>query len=222
MATTARSPLPTQRHRILFVDDDAVLRQLLAILFTQHNYEVVTAGDGMEALEWLTHELPDLIISDLRMPRMSGFEFLSIVRRRFPAVPLIAISGEFLTTGHPVLGIADEFFAKGDYTPQQLVARVADLIEHPPERRDMQTPPMWVPVGPNSEVVLTCTTCLRSFAVRACPSGYGNPMRETECLCCGTNLRYCVDETTLKAGQTSWKTCGAVGQIVELKKKKSA
>lgn len=224
MASTARSPLPAQRHRILFVDDDPVLRQLLATLFSQYNYDVATAGDGLEGLEWLKHDMADLIISDLRMPRMSGFEFLSIVRRRFPAVPLIAISGEFLTASDPVLGIADVFFAKGEYTPKQLIDRVADLIAHPPEHREVDTPPMWVPVGPDCEIVLTCTSCLRSFAVRVCPPAFGNVTRETECLCCGTKLRYCVDGKRMPVGDTSWETCGAVGQLIEFKnnKKKSA
>jgi CheY-like chemotaxis protein len=223
MASTAPAAKPVHRHRILFVDDDPILRQLSTGLFSANDYEVCTASDGLEALELLKQCLPDLIISDLRMPRMSGFEFLSIVRRRFPAMPLIAISGEFLSAGDPALGIADVFFAKGDYSPQQLVQRVGELIAHPLEHRGLETPPIWVPVSPSGEIVLTCTDCLRSFAVRVCPPAFGNPMRETECICCSTKLRYCVDATSLPVGQTSWATCGAIGQIVEIRdKKKSA
>src|SRR5512142_1699824 len=211
MATPARSP--RTQPQILFVDDDPLVRKLCALILTQHDYEVRTAADGLEALERMKESMPDLIISDLRMPRMSGFEFLSIVRRRFPHLPLIAISGEFLTASDPALGIADQFFPKGDYTPAQLVAKVAELLAHPPERKDLQSPPMWVPAAPSGEIVLTCTECLRSFAVHVCPPEMGNPMRETQCVACSAVLRYCVDTTHLPVGERAWETCGGLTQI---------
>jgi CheY-like chemotaxis protein len=62
---------------------------------------VLTAADGLEGLHALSKSLPDLIISDLNMPRMSGFEFLAVVRERFPHIATIAVSGEYLTSGNP-------------------------------------------------------------------------------------------------------------------------
>ena len=56
---------------------------------------MLCAEDGFEGLAALKQSLPDIIISDLRMPNMNGFEFLSVVRRRFPVIPVIVISGEF-------------------------------------------------------------------------------------------------------------------------------
>jgi CheY-like chemotaxis protein len=56
--------------------------------------------------------LPDLIMTDLKMPNMSGFEFLSVVRRRFPQIPTIAISGKFQPPVEPLGIFADAFFAK--------------------------------------------------------------------------------------------------------------
>jgi CheY-like chemotaxis protein len=211
MATPARSQ--RVHPQILFVDDDPLMRKISALILTQHDYEVRTAADGLEALERMKESMPDLIISDLRMPRMSGFEFLSIVRRRFPQVPLIAISGEFLTASDPALGIADQFFPKGDYTPGQLVGKVAELLAHPPERKELEAPPMWVPAAPSGEIVLTCTECLRSFAVHVCPPAMGNPMRETSCVACSTVLRYCVDTTHLPVGERLWETCQGLMQI---------
>ncbi len=87
--------------RILFVDDDSSLRETSALILKSFGYEVRTAEDGFHALVELRSLLPDVIISDLRMPNMSGFELLSIVRKRFPHIPVIAISGEFVGKAPP-------------------------------------------------------------------------------------------------------------------------
>ena len=68
-------------------------------------------------LQILREVVPDLIITDLRMPNMSGFEFLSIMRRRYPHVPTIAISGEFILATTRLGLLCDHFFQKGEYTP---------------------------------------------------------------------------------------------------------
>jgi CheY-like chemotaxis protein len=79
-------------YRVLVVDDDSLLLETSSLILKQRGYEVRTALDGFQALVELRRSKPDLIISDLRMPNMSGFELLSIVRRRFPHIPVVAIS----------------------------------------------------------------------------------------------------------------------------------
>jgi CheY-like chemotaxis protein len=81
------------KRQILVVDDDPSLRETFAMLLVSAGYDVQVAGDGFSALLELRKMLPDAIISDLNMPRMSGFEFLSIVRRRFPEILTVAMSG---------------------------------------------------------------------------------------------------------------------------------
>src|SRR5579859_8258863 len=83
------------RYQILLVDDDGGVRNTLAILLTSAGYDVATANDGFEALLHLKRAIPGMIISDLNMPRMSGFEFLSVARRRFPQIPVLAVSGAY-------------------------------------------------------------------------------------------------------------------------------
>jgi CheY-like chemotaxis protein len=73
----------TLKFRILVVDDEECIREVFGQLLQREGYEVATAKDGFDALLKLKQFLPDVIISDLNMPRMSGFEFLSVVRRRF-------------------------------------------------------------------------------------------------------------------------------------------
>jgi CheY-like chemotaxis protein len=108
------------KYRILIVEDDPTLREFGKLLLLAQGYEVLCAEDGFEGLAALKQSLPDIIISDLRMPNMNGFEFLSVVRRRFPGIPVIAISGEFSGLSVPESVLADAFFSKGQYQPPQL------------------------------------------------------------------------------------------------------
>lgn len=66
--------------RVLIVDDEPSIRQLLATLLTLEGYAVRTAPDGRDALEQLLADTPDVVISDVRMPHMTGYELLTTVR----------------------------------------------------------------------------------------------------------------------------------------------
>ena len=123
------------QHRVLVVDDEAANRELISDILASEGYDVVTAQDGVDALNQLTAPLPDVIISDLRMPRMSGFEFLAVVRRKYPDVPLIAMSGEFEGNEVPPGVPADAYLAKGILLFNQLRTKVADLLSASPRNR---------------------------------------------------------------------------------------
>src|SRR5579859_6768542 len=118
------------KHEILVVDDDAAVRDSLALLLQASGYDVTLAINGFEALLQLKRRLPAIVLSDLNMPQMSGFEFLSVVRRRFPQISVIAMSGAY-QSGEAVPGgvIADAFYPKGPGTPEMLLRIVADLIQ---------------------------------------------------------------------------------------------
>jgi CheY-like chemotaxis protein len=118
-----------QLYRILLVDDEPNILQSMAMVLKSDGYEVSTARHGTEALKQLEVSIPNLVISDLNMPEMSGFELLTIVRERFPAVPVIAISGVYDAGGHSPDGVvADAFYAKGRHRPDTLLRLVAELI----------------------------------------------------------------------------------------------
>ena len=104
-------------------------------MLVSEGYDVVTAEDGLDALNQLAVPLPDVIISDLKMPRMSGVEFFAVVRRKYPEVPLIAISGEFEGTEVPPGVPADAYLEKGAFTFSQLRATITDLLTALPSRR---------------------------------------------------------------------------------------
>ena len=120
-------------YRILLVDDDPIIRQVGEDLLKSEGYEVLCAEDGFDALVALKRSLPDIIISDLRMPNMNGFEFLSVVRRRFPTVPVIVISGEFSGVDVPESVLADAFFQKASIVwKSSLVGSPSYCMNYPP------------------------------------------------------------------------------------------
>jgi DNA-binding response OmpR family regulator len=104
-----------RKRSVLIVEDEGDLRVILAAMLVQTGFDVRTAWDGVSALLEMETGIPDIIISDLNMPRMSGFELLSIVRAEFPLVPLIAMSGAFSGTQVPEGVVADAFYEKGTH-----------------------------------------------------------------------------------------------------------
>jgi len=79
--------------RILFVDDESQILKAITRLFMDTEHEVITAESGAEALEILENESVDVIVSDMKMPKMSGYELLSQVKIRFPNTVRIILSG---------------------------------------------------------------------------------------------------------------------------------
>lgn len=182
-------------YRVLVVDDDPRVLQVSRLVLEAKGYEVRTANEGFEALVELRRSLPDVIISDLKMPNMSGFELLSVVRRRFPHIPVIAISGEF--SGESPAGlIADAFFTKGGYGADELFRKIADLVSQSPLRPSSAKPdraPVWIPRSDTGYFVVTCTDCLRSFSIPdELPEGTSE-VRSTACTFCDTTVRYLAD-----------------------------
>ena len=98
---------------LLIVDDEPSIRYSLSCVLTEIGYHVRSAEDGLSALLEIGNEAPEILLSDLHMPGMSGFELLSEVRRRFPAIQTIAMSGAFLGDEVPSGIAADGFYQKG-------------------------------------------------------------------------------------------------------------
>ncbi len=112
---------------VLLVDDDPLLRMSLFHTLTMAGYRVRCADGGHAALSEIERELPDLLLSDLNMPGLSGFELLTIVRGQFPVIQVIAMSGAYFGSAIPPGVFADAFYEKGreGRTLMQIVADVA-------------------------------------------------------------------------------------------------
>ncbi len=99
--------------KILIVDHEPAIRTSMSQVLIGVGYQVRIAEDGLCALVEIGHEIPDIILSDLSIPVMSAFDLLSVVRRRYPSIRVIAMSDAF-SGEEASSGIAvDAFYQKG-------------------------------------------------------------------------------------------------------------
>lgn len=189
------------KYRILVADYDEPSLESSATLLSREGYVVLTARDGFEALAELRGGVPEIIVAELNMPRMSGFELLAIVRQRFAQVGVIARSDEFFPAGMPEGLLADRFVRKGENAEFELVETVRELVAELPIRATHAKPsvaPAWIPRTATGYVVITCTSCLRSSSVRVRDISFGVLMKET-CVHCDAQIEYRLDKTTLSS-----------------------
>ena len=179
------------RFRILVVDDEPSICEIAGQILESEGYEVLTAKDGVDGLNALSKSLPDLIISDLNMPRMSGFEFLAVVRERFPHIATIAMSGGHSSGEMPIGILADAFLQKGNYTIQQLSHEVGKLLSASPLRSEGKKgdiAPLFVPRDSAGYLIITCPKCLRPNKLEAMSLNGG--LHQTKCQTCGMPVRF--------------------------------
>lgn len=178
------------------VDDDQQLLQTTADVLTREAYLVQTARDGFEALAALRGGQPEILISDLNLPNMSGFELLAVIRKRFPGIGVIAYSDEFFPLG-PEGVLADRFLRKSENSTFELLEGVRELLEKLPLRAQQAKPdtaPAWLPRSATGYVVLTCPSCLRSFSVSTRNIEFG-VVKKDQCLDCQAEVSYRLDST---------------------------
>ena len=120
--------------KILVVDDAVITRSLLKNLLISAGYEVGSATNGMEALELLGKEHFDMVITDLEMPIMDGYELTRKIREneRIRTLPIIILSShdtqDEIKKGFAVG--ADEYLQKGNFTQQTLIKVIEELLYH--------------------------------------------------------------------------------------------
>ena len=117
--------------RILVVDDEAMIRTLLRAVLEREGYEVSEAINGADGLQQYQATLPDLVITDLQMPVMDGFQLLQELQRMAPPPAVIAISGDQHTLMQ-ARALTPYTFAK-PLPLQQLLATVRALVAARPE-----------------------------------------------------------------------------------------
>jgi CheY-like chemotaxis protein len=191
--------MKNQANDILIVDDDPVLLSVLSELFAEHGYTVRTAHDGFLALALIRIQVPNFFLSDLNMPRMSGFELLSIVRRRFPSIAAIAMSGDFSAASASPGIAADAFYAKGSGSVFRLIELIHEVSDEDVRESRRVTAPVWIhgaslSPGDMSMTAVVCPECLRVFWY---------PLQRASLLQPGSNCPHCFYSTQLAiAGQS--------------------
>jgi two-component system KDP operon response regulator KdpE len=113
-----------ERFRILLVDDEERILNFLRAKLKASGYEVVTASNGVEALEQAQGQEPDLIVLDVLMPKMDGFETLKQLRT-FSSVPVIILSARGADVDRiKGLGLGADDYLPKPFNPDELIARI--------------------------------------------------------------------------------------------------
>jgi CheY-like chemotaxis protein len=199
---------PRDKTHLLVVEDEPTIRELFAVLLRTAGYSVAQAKDGFAALEEIRRHPPALILSDLNMPRMTGFELISVIRRRFPAIHIIAMSGAFSGDSIPSGVAADAYYQKAGRQIGTLVEVIESILaggthpsatphhgrqatEHPSTSPHVA---LWVSQRANPidapHILLTCLECLRSFPHGLEGEGQTMQLRQTPCIFCGSPISY--------------------------------
>jgi len=186
--------MPHRKAKLLIVDDEAPTRALLSHIFRGMGHDVRSAEDGFSALEQIRSEVPDVLLSDLNMPRMSGFELLSVVRRRVPKIYVIASSGAFSGAEVPHGIAADAFYEKaaGLGALFQLLDAAVPDEKHVRSGSDASTP-IWISPSRRdassvAKVLITCPQCLRAFSLSVGAADF--VIHEANCVYCETAIHY--------------------------------
>ena len=189
--------MPSTKKELLIVDDEPAIRKSMSLVLQRFGYVVRSAENGFSALEEMNKLIPDILLSDLNMPGMSGYELLRVVRRRFPATRVIAMSGAFSGNEVPLGVVADAFFQKGS-NPNSLLTILTSLPE--PDRIAQQPAaaapaPVWVSryerkADGEGFALNECSECLGTFPKFL--NGEINPASEMDCLYCGIPIRHAI------------------------------
>lgn len=121
-------------YRIILVEDDPQVREMLRETLVQEGYEVVEAANGKEGVELFRQHPADLVITDIIMPEQDGVETIHLLRRDCPSVKIIAISGGSANIrGDYLLGTADALGAiKTFHKPVdvgQLLSSIHEILQ---------------------------------------------------------------------------------------------
>ena len=109
---------------ILVVDDDHEILKMVNRLFELEGYDVITAADGKSAMALIKEREPDLIILDIMMPELNGFQVLDLVRQ-YSDTPIIMLTARSeMTTLHNALALGADDYIKKPFHTRELLARV--------------------------------------------------------------------------------------------------
>jgi len=124
-----QKPLDEIPWKVLVVDDEAAIRRIVSFRLQETGYNVLAATNGVEALETFNQNLPDLVIIDLMLPEMSGFELTEQIRKKsfVPIIILSAANDEPSIVKGLELGADD--FVKKPFSPMELEIRIKGLLK---------------------------------------------------------------------------------------------
>lgn len=147
--------------KILLVEDDKSLREIYGVRLLAEGYDIVSAGDGEEALAMAIKERPALIVSDVMMPKISGFDMLDILRsttetRDVKVIMMTALSSEDQRQRGEALG-ADRYLVKSQVGIEDVVRTVHEVLGDAPEPTPVAPEPAAEPVAAGAPLAAPTT-----------------------------------------------------------------
>ncbi len=141
--------------KILLVEDDKSLREIYGVRLLAEGYDIVSAGDGEEALAMAIKERPNLIVSDVMMPKISGFDMLDILRsttetRGIKVIMMTALSSEEQRRRGEALG-ADRYLVKSQVGIEDVVRTVHEVLEDGDLTVEQRTAQKQAPISMSTE-----------------------------------------------------------------------
>jgi signal transduction histidine kinase/CheY-like chemotaxis protein len=126
-----------QDHSVLVIEDDVVSSEMMTKMLTKEGYDVSQANNGRTALNGMEHKIPDLILLDLMMPDMDGFQFLSELREheKWCHIPIVVVTAKAVTAEDRLKlnGYVKDILQKGTFDRDSLMAEIRGLIPGPPQ-----------------------------------------------------------------------------------------
>lgn len=151
-----------QRHYILVVDDEPNIREVVELYLRREGYEVEVAADGAAALAAVEQKIPDLIVLDLMLPGIGGFQVTRALRQSDHDIPIIMLTAKG-EEGDKIAGLelgADDYLTK-PFSPKELVARVKAVL-----RRSSHKPTVDPLAQPLTKGAITINPTTRQVVVR--------------------------------------------------------
>jgi two-component system sensor histidine kinase/response regulator len=119
--------------KVVIIDDDRINQEILFKAFTQKGYEVVSILDSRQCIKEVVKLKPDLILLDLLMPGLNGFEVLQIMKEKsiIPQIPVIILTAlrEEVNIKKALNLSAQDYWLKTDYNPSELVEKINKIID---------------------------------------------------------------------------------------------
>ena len=172
--------------KVMVVEDDAALREIYSIRITAEGYDVVSAGDGEEALAVAVRERPDLILADVMMPKISGFDMLDILRNtpetaNIKVVMMTALSADDQRQRGERLG-ANRYLVKSQVGIEDVVNTIHEVLGDKPVAASASVPaPEAVPMPEAPSVAPAAPAPAPAAPVPPAPQvGYGQPAGPTQ------------------------------------------
>jgi CheY-like chemotaxis protein len=137
-------PILIAGRKLLLADDSIAIQKVIDLTFTDEGMEVTTVGDGHDALEKLNQSKPDVVLADVYMPGVDGYELCKFIKQsdRFSGVPVMLLIGTFepFDEAKAKRAGADDIVTKPFQSIRQLVSRVGSLLSNAPVEKVESTP----------------------------------------------------------------------------------